>query len=101
MRIILRSCLVVAAAASLVALTSAQTAPPPPKTVPPPADVAAPPADAVKTASGLVTKVVTPATGADHPTKEDLVTVEYTGWTTDGKMFDSSIARGKPSTFGV
>jgi peptidylprolyl isomerase len=101
MRIILRSCLVVAAAASLVALTSAQTAPPPPKTVPPPADVAAPPADAVKTASGLVTKVVTPATGADHPTKEDLVTVEYTGWTTDGKMFDSSIVRGKPSTFGV
>jgi FKBP-type peptidyl-prolyl cis-trans isomerase len=69
--------------------------------IPAPPDVAAPPADATKTASGLATKVITPSTGKDHPTKEDLVTVDYTGWTTDGQMFDSSVARGKPSTFGV
>ncbi len=104
MRIMLRSSLAIAAAAVFIAAAaSAQTAPQtaPPKAIPPPADVAAPPADAVKTASGLTTKVVTPASGDDHPTKADLVTVEYTGWTTDGKMFDSSIVRGKPSTFGV
>ena len=71
------------------------------KVIPPPPDVAGPPADATKTASGLATKVLTPGSGADHPTKDDLVSVEYTGWTTDGKMFDSSIARGKPSTFRV
>ena len=71
------------------------------KVIPPPPDVAGPPADATKTASGLATKVLTPATGTDHPTKDDLVTVDYTGWTIDGKMFDSSVARGKPSTFGV
>lgn len=29
------------------------------------------------------------------------MTVHYTGWTTDGKMFDSSIVRGKPATFGL
>src|SRR5262245_4145246 len=69
--------------------------------IPAPSDVAAPPADAVKTASGLATKVLTPTTSKDRPTREDLVTVDYTGWTTDGKMFDSSVARGKPSTFGV
>ena len=69
--------------------------------IPAPTDVAAPPADATKTASGLATKVLTPSTNKDHPTKDDLVTVDYTGWTTDGKMFDSSVARGKPSTFGV
>jgi FKBP-type peptidyl-prolyl cis-trans isomerase len=71
------------------------------KVIPPPPDVSAPPADAVKTASGLATKVLAPGTGADHPAKEDMVTIDYTGWTTDGKMFDSSVARGKPSTFGV
>ncbi len=77
------------------ATASAQTA------IPAPPDVAAPPADAVKTASGLATKVIKPGNGKDHPVKDDLVMVDYTGWTTDGKMFDSSIARGKPSTFGV
>jgi peptidylprolyl isomerase len=71
------------------------------KVVPAPPDVAAPPPDAVKTPSGLASKVLAPGAGGDHPSKDDLVTVDYTGWTTDGKMFDSSIGRGKPSTFGV
>ena len=66
-----------------------------------PSDVAAPPADAQKTASGLATKVLKAGTGKDHPTRDDLVTVHYTGWTTDGKMFDSSVQRGQPATFGV
>src|SRR5262249_34479914 len=69
--------------------------------IPAPSDVAAPPADATKTASGLATKVLKRATSKEHPGKEDLVRVHYTGWTTDGKMFDSSVGRGQPSTFGV
>ena len=73
----------------------------PPITAPAPPDVATPPADAIKTASGLSTKVLKPGTGKDHPVKEDLVTIQYTGWTTDGKMFDSSVVQGKPATFGV
>jgi FKBP-type peptidyl-prolyl cis-trans isomerase len=64
--------------------------------IPAPADVAAPPADAQVTASGLASKVLTPGTGTDHPVPTDQVKVSYTGWTTDGKMFDSSVARGKP-----
>src|SRR3984893_14549457 len=96
MRILLISMFALAVAALSA---SAQPAAPPP--IPAPANVAAPPADAVKPASGLATAVLTPGTGKDHPTKEDLVTVDYTGWTTDGKMFDSSIPKGKPSTFGV
>jgi len=71
------------------------------KTIPAPPDVGAPPADAAKTASGLATKVLTPGSGKDHPTKDDLVTVHYTGWKTDGTMFDSSVSKGKPAMFPV
>lgn len=64
-----------------------------------PADVKTPPADATKMGSGLVYQVLRPGTGTHHPNKADTVTVHYTGWTTDGKMFDSSLTRGAPSTF--
>jgi FKBP-type peptidyl-prolyl cis-trans isomerase len=68
---------------------------------PPPSDVAAPPADAAKTASGLATKVLTPGTGKDHPTRDDIVIIHYSGWTTNGRMFDSSVSKGTPQTFPV
>jgi peptidylprolyl isomerase len=68
----------------------------PPET---PADVAAPPEDAEVTPSGLASKRLTEGTGTAHPDSWDQVTVHYTGWTTDGKMFDSSITRGQPATF--
>src|SRR3954468_23569251 len=83
----------------VAAAAAAQT--PPPATVAAPPDVAAPPANATKTASGLATRVLTPGKGTDHPAKDDVVTIHYTGWKTDGSMFDSSITRGKPSSFPV
>jgi peptidylprolyl isomerase len=55
----------------------------------------------VKTRSGLASKVITPGTGREHPGPTDVVSVQYTGWTTDGKMFDSSLARGRPAMFRV
>ena len=67
----------------------------------PPADVAAPPADAKKTSSGLAYKSLRPGKGGPSPVKSSNVTVHYTGWTTDGKMFDSSVERGQPATFGL
>ncbi|HET7569551.1 MAG TPA: FKBP-type peptidyl-prolyl cis-trans isomerase [Gammaproteobacteria bacterium] len=69
------------------------------KTVSAPADVAAPPADAMTLPSGLAYKVLKPGSGHVHPKPTDIVTVDYTGWTTDGKMFDSSVTRGEPATF--
>jgi peptidylprolyl isomerase len=85
--------------AMAAASASAQTAPP--STVAAPADVAAPPANATKTASGLATRIITPGKGTDHPLKDDVVTIQYTGWKTDGTMFDSSVTKGKPSSFPV
>jgi peptidylprolyl isomerase len=64
-----------------------------------PADVAKPPADAQKTKSGLAYKVLQAGSGAEHPKRSSKVTVHYTGWTTDGKMFDSSVTRGQAATF--
>ena len=66
-----------------------------------PEDVAAIPADAEVTKSGLGSRVLEAGTGDRHPRARSRVTVHYSGWTTDGKMFDSSVARDQPSTFGL
>ena len=63
-----------------------------------PADLAAAPADAETTASGLASKVLAKGTGETKPKATDLVTVHYSGWTTNGKLFDSSVARGEPTS---
>lgn len=72
---------------------------PPP--IPAPADVAAPPPGALKTPSGIASKVLIVGLGSIHPRATSTVTVHYTGWTTDGRMFDSSYQRGEPSTFAL
>lgn len=70
-----------------------------PEPIPAPEDVAAVPDGAEKTASGLASKVLKAGEGSVHPAETDEVLVHYTGWTTDGKMFDSSVARGEPISF--
>ncbi len=81
-----------------IELLSFKEAPKPPDT---PQDVAKIPKNAEKTESGLASRVLEKGDGDQHPTATSTVTVNYTGWTTDGKMFDSSIVRGKPATFGL
>jgi FKBP-type peptidyl-prolyl cis-trans isomerase len=89
----MKTLLIAAMLTGAVAMAAAQ------KSIPPPDDVKAAPADAKKTSSGLAYKVITPGKGKQRPTATSNVTVHYTGWTTDGKMFDSSVARGEPSSF--
>jgi peptidylprolyl isomerase len=72
-----------------------------PGSIPAPSDVAAPPADAQTTPSGLASKVLKPGTGTVHPALTDTVKVHYTGWTTDGNMFDSSVVRHEPISFSL
>ena len=52
------------------------------------------------TASGLQYKVITEGKGK-QPTAKDNVTVHYTGKLLNGTVFDSSVQRNEPATFGV
>lgn len=52
------------------------------------------------TESGLQYKVLEEGSGAS-PSATDRVTVDYEGRLINGEVFDSSIARGEPATFGV
>jgi hypothetical protein len=71
-----------------------------PEAAPPaPPDVAVIPMDADKSDSGLVTRVIKAGNSKRKPEPTSVVTVHYTGWTTDGKAFDSSVARGQPAQF--
>ncbi len=79
-----------------VELLSYKEGPKPPAT---PEDVAEPPADAQKTASGLAYKALSEGSGGAKPSAGSTVTVHYSGWTTDGQLFDSSVLRGQPASF--
>ena len=81
-----------------VELLGIEKAPEPPQV---PEDVAAIPESAEVRESGLASRKLSDGTGSTHPTKADTVTVHYSGWTTDGEMFDSSVMRGAPATFGL
>lgn len=66
-----------------------------------PADVAAPPPGARNGGDGLRFCILRQGTGRVRPSRSDRVRVHYTGWTTDGRMFDSSRTRGEPASFPV
>ena len=54
----------------------------------------------ITTESGLQYEVLVSGNGA-KPTTSDKVTVHYHGMLTNGTVFDSSVDRGEPATFGV
>jgi len=70
---------------------------------PTPPDVAKPPAGVQKTAKGVFYRFLAHGPGKDprHPAASDTVKVQYTGWTTDGRMFDSSYLTSQPATFSL
>ena len=56
--------------------------------------------DYEKTSSGLQYYDIKTGAGAS-PSKGSKVTVHYTGWLTNGKRFDSSVAKQKPFSFEI
>tara|TARA_R110002096_G_scaffold45562_9_gene122268 strand:- start:1194 stop:1685 length:492 start_codon:yes stop_codon:yes gene_type:complete len=61
---------------------------------------AAPPTGRQRTYSGLQYEVLRPGTGP-RPSSYSRVTVHYHGYLPNGTVFDSSVQRGQPSTFGL
>jgi len=95
---LLRTVITLLVTAGLVQVATAQQAP---TSIPAPGDVASVPADATKNPSGLATKVLKPGTGTDHPAKDEIAVIDFTGWTADGKMFDSTAEHGGPKALAL
>lgn len=55
----------------------------------------------ISTASGLQYKVLESGAGTIHPNATDKVKVHYHGTLIDGTVFDSSVDRGEPISFGL
>ena len=53
------------------------------------------------TASGLQYEILQTGSGEEHPKASDKVKVHYHGTLIDGRVFDSSVDRGEPISFGL
>ncbi len=65
---------------------------------PPPSGVEPPP-DAERLPLGAFTRVSMPGTGDKHPAADSRVLVHYIGWGADGRIFDSTLHRNRPTAF--
>ena len=82
-----------------IELLSFKELPAPPEA---PENLSSPPATAITTESGLVYCALKEGTGGKKPTARSKVTVHYSGWMVEnGQLFDSSIVRNEPITFGL
>ncbi|OUS32337.1 peptidylprolyl isomerase [Thalassotalea sp. 42_200_T64] len=57
--------------------------------------------DVTETASGLQYQVLQQGEGTEHPTASSKVKVHYHGSLLNGTVFDSSVDRGEPISFGL
>ena len=55
----------------------------------------------IETTSGLQYQVLTQGEGTEHPTASSKVKVHYHGTLLNGTVFDSSVDRGTPISFGL
>ena len=55
----------------------------------------------IETASGLQYQIIQQGDGTEHPTATSKVKVHYHGTLIDGTVFDSSVERGEPISFGL
>ncbi len=65
----------------------------------PPRNLRVPPSTALKTPSGVAIEILKRGTGTQHPGLNSTVLLNYTGWTADGKLFETTIMSGHPAAF--
>jgi len=68
------------------------------KMPPAPDDLRSPPPTSLKTRSGVMIQVLRKGQGTAHPAANSKVKVLYTGWTLDGRLFETTAASGQPAT---
>jgi FKBP-type peptidyl-prolyl cis-trans isomerase len=66
-----------------------------------PLNLKAPPRTAFRTPSGVAIMVLQPGAGTRHPSPISRVTLNYSGWTADGMLFESTVTSGHPAVFLV
>jgi peptidylprolyl isomerase len=57
------------------------------------------PRSARKTPSGLAVQVLRKGRGTRHPGPGSRMTLHFSGWTTDGRLIESSVMAGQPATY--
>lgn len=62
-----------------------------------PSDLNNPPETAQKMSSGLAIQILQPGTGTTHPRMNSRVILNYSGWSADGTLFESTIMSGRPA----
>ncbi len=63
-----------------------------------PPDLSGPPKNARRTASGLALRVLTPGRGVRRALPADRMRVRFTGWTSQGVLFESTELAGQPAS---
>jgi len=76
-----------------IELLSIQKAPPTPR------DLKVPPAAARKLSSGLAVQVLSKGHGTRHPAPGGSVKLHFSGWTTDGRLVESTVMAGRPAVY--
>jgi len=71
------------------------------KAPPTPADLAQPPNGAARTASGLAYHILQNGTGKVHPSTTSTVRLNFSGWKSDGKMFETTVMANHPAVISV
>ena len=68
------------------------------KAPPSPENLKQPPATATRMQSGIAYEVLKNGTGGQHPGAEDRVTVNFSCWRGDGRLFESTVVGKNPAT---